>query len=49
LKLENNAARDARTLRKLRRAGWRVLTVWECQMKDIEKLELRLSRFLRPA
>src|SRR5437016_4643637 len=29
LKLERNAARDRRTLRKLRRAGWKVLVVWE--------------------
>jgi hypothetical protein len=42
-----NAARDRRNLRRLRRDGWRVLTIWECQMKDPEKLRQRLRAFLQ--
>lgn len=45
-KLEGNKARDARTRRKLRRLGWDVLVVWECQLKNIERLERRLRMFL---
>ena len=30
-KLRGNAARDKRNLRLLRRGGWKVLVVWECQ------------------
>lgn len=30
-KLDRNVSRDKRNVRKLRRLGWRVLTVWECQ------------------
>ena len=41
-----NVARDARNLRKLRRAGWRVLTVWECQTRDVPTLTARVVRFL---
>ncbi len=47
-KLWRNAARDEQTLRKLRRDGWRVLVVWECQAtpKKQERLRERLAAFL---
>lgn len=45
-KLEGNKARDAKNRRALRRCGWRVLVVWECQTKDLEKLADRLVAFL---
>lgn len=46
-KLEGNRLRDARTRRRLRREGWRVLVVWECQTRDVERLRERLARFLQ--
>jgi DNA mismatch endonuclease, patch repair protein len=47
-KLERNRERDKRVQRALRRAGWRVLVVWECQTVAArrERLEIRLRRFL---
>jgi DNA mismatch endonuclease, patch repair protein len=47
-KLERNAARDQRVQRALRRAGWGVLVVWECQTfaAGRERLPGRLRRFL---
>jgi DNA mismatch endonuclease (patch repair protein) len=45
-KLAGNVIRDRRTLARLRRKGWRALVVWECQLKDTERLKLRLLRFL---
>jgi DNA mismatch endonuclease (patch repair protein) len=48
-KLEGNVARDRRAVRALRRAGWRVLTVWECQMRDLDKLRRRITSFLSEA
>ena len=33
-KLAANAARDARQIEKLQAAGWRVLVVWECALKN---------------
>src|SRR5690606_17133831 len=45
-KLARNQARDRRNVGKLRRGGWRVITVWECELKDPEKLERRLLRLL---
>jgi len=47
-KLEANAKRDRRTRARLRRLGWRVLVVWECQMRDADKLAMRLQRLLDP-
>lgn len=32
-KLLGNRYRDSRTRRELRRLGWRVLVIWECQLK----------------
>src|SRR5207253_1228974 len=45
-KLERNVARDRDAVRKLRRDGWQVLTLWECQLKNLLKLTARISQFL---
>lgn len=45
-KLESNARRDARAIRALRRLGWRVMVIWECQVRDLKRLEGRVRRFL---
>lgn len=47
-KLEGNAARDRLNKAALRRSGWRVLVVWECQLIDLPNLTSRLTRFLGP-
>ena len=46
-KLQRNQERDALNKSLLRRAGWRVLVVWECQIKKTSKLKARVVRFLR--
>jgi DNA mismatch endonuclease Vsr len=48
-KLTGNRARDARNVAALRRAGWSVAVVWECQTRNAAALEARLSRFLATA
>jgi DNA mismatch endonuclease (patch repair protein) len=45
-KLEGNRARDVGNLERLEAAGWRVLLVWECQLKDREQLGNKLRRFV---
>ena len=45
-KLEGNRKRDERNKRALARQGWKVLTIWECQLRDAERLEARIRRFL---
>lgn len=45
-KLAGNKARDARNRRELRRLGWRVLIVWECQIRKPTAMIERVVRFL---
>lgn len=45
-KIAGNVARDTQHLRRLRRAGWRSLVIWECELKDPTRLAARLKRFL---
>jgi DNA mismatch endonuclease Vsr len=46
-KLARNVARDERNLAALRDAGWSVLVLWECEVKDDIVLSDRLRSFLR--
>lgn len=45
-KLTRNRKRDRANVRNLRRSGWDVMVVWECQTNDSKKLALKLHRFL---
>ena len=45
-KVGRNMARDARTAEALRALGWRVETIWECELKDAAALEARLRTLL---
>ena len=45
-KREGNVARDKRNLRKLRKEGWKVLVIWECQTRNSNRLIERLNKFL---
>jgi DNA mismatch endonuclease (patch repair protein) len=47
-KFARNVERDRRNLRMLRRMGWSVLVVWECQTRTSKRdtLERRIARFL---
>lgn len=48
-KLDRNAKRDKRNAAALRRRGWRCLVVWECQLRNRERLEQRILRYLEAA
>jgi DNA mismatch endonuclease (patch repair protein) len=45
-KLDRNMIRDRENVQKLEYLGWKVLVVWECEIKDREKLVERLKGFL---
>jgi len=47
-KVARNKARDVKSRAELQAAGWRVETVWECELKDAEALRARLSALLAP-
>jgi DNA mismatch endonuclease (patch repair protein) len=48
-KLRRNVERDRRNISKMRRCGWKVMNVWECDVLEANRLEQRLTRFLGPA
>ena len=43
-KIARNRERDSRSLKELQTLGWRVLTLWECEIKSIDLAALK--RFL---
>lgn len=46
-KLLNNKRRDQRNIRKLRRQGWKVMRLWECEIeKDLDKVSRKIKIFL---
>jgi DNA mismatch endonuclease Vsr len=45
-KLARNVTRDAQNLATLRAAGWSVLVLWECEVRDDVALAARLRAFL---
>ena len=45
-KINGNKANDAKTVQTLEQAGWKVLVVWECQLKP-GKIEETLNLILR--
>lgn len=46
-KIEKNHQRDEATLEKLNKAGWDVLSVWDCELCNIDWLKKRILVFLR--
>ncbi len=45
-KVARNVARDGRNAEALGALGWRVETIWECELKDAAALEARLRTLL---
>ena len=45
-KFDENVTRDRKAIRSLRRLGWSVMVVWECQTNQLSRLEGRLAKFL---
>lgn len=45
-KFAATVARDSRAVEALTAAGWRVLTIWECETTDAARLRERLAAFL---
>lgn len=45
-KLNSNAVRDKRNTRVLCQQGWKVMTVWECELKNMDRVMAAARRFL---
>lgn len=46
-KLNSNVTRDSQVEMELRKLGWHVVTVWECELKHPEQLARRLNLGLK--
>jgi len=46
-KIARNAARDGASRAALAKAGWDVLTIWECETREPDVLQNTISRFLK--
>lgn len=46
-KLNDTVLRDVRNYALLEQAGWRVLVVWECELRDIDALSRRIGNFFQ--
>lgn len=46
-KILNNVLRDKKNLSLLRRSGWKVLVVWECRIKNKDRLKKRLIKIFQ--
>ncbi len=48
-KLDSNIKRDKTNQKKLKELGWKVLVLWECAVKDTQKLEEKILDFMKNA
>jgi DNA mismatch endonuclease (patch repair protein) len=47
-KILRNQARDATTIKEVKSEGWKVMTIWQCELKNknIDKVQKKIVRFL---
>lgn len=46
-KFSRTVQRDVEVQDELKRLGWQVLVIWECEVKQMDEVEKRLRQFLR--
>jgi DNA mismatch endonuclease (patch repair protein) len=45
-KRKGNVERDKKNTRALKASGWRVYTIWECETRNSQQLEIRIRKFI---
>ena len=45
-KLDRNRQRDREAVKLLKKDGWKILVIWECEVKNEVRLSKRISKFL---
>lgn len=45
-KLTKNRQRDEANIKKLKEMGWSALEIWECELKDLDRVSERVRQFL---
>lgn len=48
-KISRNVVRDSEQSYSLQEAGWERLIIWECEIRDEERLKAKILEFLGPA
>jgi DNA mismatch endonuclease (patch repair protein) len=46
-KLDKNIERDRQNRDKLEALGWSILVIWQCEVKDLERVEQKIESFMR--
>lgn len=46
-KIFSNQSRDKAVKKELKRDGWRVITIWQCEIKNKEKAKRKLASVLK--
>ena len=46
-KIRHNVERDKKAKQELDMMGWKVITVWECETKDIDTLNQKLNSLIK--
>lgn len=45
-KIKRNQDRDAKVMLEIQKLGWSTLIIWECELKNTDKIELILREFV---
>jgi DNA mismatch endonuclease (patch repair protein) len=45
-KLAANQERDTRQEKQLRELGWSIMTIWQCDLKNVDQLQQNILDFL---
>lgn len=45
-KLKRNVERDSENQIKLKKMGWKFMILWECELKNEEKIKKRIAKYL---
>ncbi|HIG28349.1 MAG TPA: DNA mismatch endonuclease Vsr [Verrucomicrobiales bacterium] len=46
-KFRDNVTRDKRNLKDLKKDGWKVIVVWECELRELDHIASRLAYEIR--
>jgi DNA mismatch endonuclease (patch repair protein) len=46
-KFVENTIRDRKNYRGLKKTGWKVIVIWECELNNLKNIERKLRRYLQ--
>ncbi len=46
-KIKANIDRDKRNIKELRKLGWKIITIWQCEIKTSDKREKRFKKLIK--